>query len=66
MDTKPCPIATKNYLGESMAGQDNFLKIDVSDKKLKSVKNGGNVPGGPGVKNLPANAGATGSIPGLR
>ena len=49
-----------------MAGQDNFLKIDVSDKKLKSVKNGGNVPGGPGVKNLPANAGATGSIPGLR
>ena len=49
-----------------MAGQDNYLKIDVSDKKLKSVKNGGNVPGGRGVKNLPANAGATGSIPGLR
>ena len=66
MDTKPCPIATKNYLGESMEGQDNFLKIDVPDKKLKSVKNRGNIPDGPGVKNLPANAGATGSIPGLR
>ena len=49
-----------------MEGQDNFLKIDVPDKKLKSVKNRGNIPGGPGVKNLPANAGATGSIPGLR
>ena len=64
MDTKPCPIATKNYLGESMEGQDNFLKIDVPDKKLKSVKNRGNIPGGPGVKNLPASTRDRGLIPG--
>ena len=35
----------------------------IKEKKKKKRKKG--IPGGPVVKNLPANAGDTGSIPGL-
>ena len=39
--------------------------IDWNDTVLLLLKRGRDFPGGPGVKNLPANAGDSGSIPGL-
>ena len=61
-------IKKKTYRGSIIAMVKLNISLKFANDKIKSIKSirchGGGFPGGPAVKNSPANAGTVGSVPG--